>query len=81
MFETLPDAIAFGTMITGGSGIAITAMLKFGGSKPSQNGYVRQTTCKAVHEGTNIQLADIKDQVGELFDQVRELNNFLRRER
>ena len=69
------DAIAF----TGVCGVAITAIAKWGGGRlPKTNGYVRQTTCKAVHDGTNMQLKDIKDDIGALFDQYRDLNEYIR---
>jgi len=73
---SLGDGIA----ILGVCGVLITATVRLTGgpAQPVTNGYVRTTTFKAVHDGLQVQLSDIKGDISTVFGELKDINDYIR---
>jgi hypothetical protein len=69
MFE-MSDAIAFGTMVLGGSGISITAICKW---KRNGNSAVPEKLCRERHGSVKEDIGEIKATQEKIFGEIKEL--------
>ena len=68
---TMPEAIAFGTMMLGGSGVAITGICKWRPSKT--NGFMPKALCDERSQTIKDNIEEIKDTQHRIFDKIDEL--------
>ena len=73
-------SIGDGVAIAGVCGVLITAIVRWTSNRPqpAANGYVRATTFKAVHDGLQIQLSDIKGDISTVFGELKDINDYIR---
>ncbi len=71
MFTSLPNAIAFSTLIVTGGGIAITGICKL---KPHKiNGFMPKALCDERSGAIQEDIREIKDIQQKIFDEIKEL--------
>ncbi|MBW2645078.1 MAG: hypothetical protein JRE23_02665 [Deltaproteobacteria bacterium] len=71
MFESLPDALAFSTMIVTGGGIAITGICKM--KSPKSNGFMPKSLCDERSGAIQDDIKEIKDMQQRIFDKIDKL--------
>jgi len=71
MFESLPNAIAFSTMIVTGGGIAITGICKM--KPPRSNGFMSKSLCDERSGAIQDDIKEIKDMQQRIFDKIDKL--------
>jgi len=68
MFESLPNAIAFSTLIVTGGGIAITGICKM--KPPKSNGFMLKSLCDERSGAIQEDIREIKDMQQRIFDKL-----------